>query len=205
MRKLHIVKRLRLAGLLVIGTAITLFSSTQAHAEYFGFPTGRSAKISSLPASSIEAGFVTGDVGGFSYQGAGVRFNYRTSTDFMIYLDAVRVDSEDAEGMGYGVGFFYHIPGILKKNDFAAKVSYHIGYGNAVSIEGVFSGQKIGASNLSWYTNVGLHKFDLDNGYDESELGFGAGVFTDTSFGEFYAGIDLIDEITFGFGVRYHL
>jgi len=73
-----------------------------------------------------------------------------------------------------------------------------------ISLEGLFSGQKIGESDLHWYGNVGIHKFDFID-YDESEIGFGGGVFSATSFGEFYAGVDLIDELIFGFGIRYHL
>jgi len=37
------------------------------------------------------------------------------------------------------------------------------------------------------------------------KIGFGGGEFLDTSFGQFYAGADLIDELTFGLGVRYNL
>lgn len=220
MQKLIMARRLCLAGILVIGTGFMLVCSAQVHAEYLGFPTGRSAKISALPSSSIEAGFVTGDVGFASYQSFGARFNLRTSSTFMVYVDLSQAEVGDADGLAFGAGFFYQIPGITKNSDFAAKVSYHTatlkesdpGFGrddeydaNVLSIEGVFSGQEIGESDLRWYTNFGVHKFDFDTGYDESELGFGAGVFTDTSFGEFYAGIDLIDELTFGLGVRYHL
>jgi len=214
MKKLNIAKRLFLKGSLVICASIMFISSAQVYAEYLGLPTGRSAKISSLPKLSIEAGILTGDLGESSYQSIGPRVSARVSPDFMVYGDIVRADVEDADGLGYGVGFFYAVPGLAKKNDFAAKVSYHAASlkdadvkskGNVLSIEGLLSGQKIGESDLSWYTNFGLHKFDVDNGNDETELGFGGGVFTDVSFGEVYGGLDLIDELTFGVGVRFHL
>ncbi len=216
MHKFNITKRLLRIGSLFIVTVITLFSNAQVHAEYFGFPTGRSANIASLPSSSVEAGVLTGDIGEASYQSFGARFNVRTSDEVMLYVDLVQAEIEDFDGLAYGAGFFYQVKGVTKANDFAVKVSYHTGTldesdtnreadGNVLSIEGLFSGQKIGESNLRWYANFGIHKFDFEDDYDDTELGFGGGVFTDTSFGEFYAGIDLIDEMTFGLGVRYHL
>lgn len=211
----HIFNRCRIvAQLLFIGTGVCLLFSSQVHAEYFGLPSGRSANIASHPSSSIEAGFLTGDVGEASYQGFGARFNYRTSPDLIIYGDVGQIDVEDADGIGYGAGFLYQIKGIAKTNDVAMKVSYHTikleedrrqpNKGNVLAIEGLISGANIGESDLRWYANFGIHKFDFD-GYDESEIGFGGGVFKETSFGEFYAGADLIDELTFGLGVRYHL
>jgi len=208
-------KRLRLACALLIGIVLTLPISMQVQAEYLGFTSGRSAKISSLPDSSVEVGFLTGDISDSSYQHFGARFNLRTSPDFMAYFDLVQADVEEFDGLGYGVGFFYQIKGIARKNDFAAKLSYHTATlersnsnreldGNIISVEGLLSGQKIGESDLRWYANFGIHKFDFDN-YEETEIGFGAGVVSDTGFGEFYGGFDLIDELTFGAGIRYHL
>jgi len=221
MKTLHSFKRLISTGLLVAGTGAAFFFSTQVHAEYGGFPAGRSANIPSLPDSSVEAGFITGDLGEASYQHFGTRFNLRLSPELMGYVDIAQVELEDFDGLGYGVGFFYYVPGLTQTNDFAVKVSYHApklelsdrkdveAEGNVLSIEGLFSGQKIGESDLRWYANFGIHKFDLEDDlggvYDESEIGFGGGVFSETSFGEFYAGADLIDELTFGLGVRYHL
>jgi len=215
MGTLHSLKRLISTGLLIAGIGVTFLFGTQARAEYLGFPTGRSADIPSLPDSSVEAGFVTGDLAEVSYQHFGSRFNLRISPEIMAYVDVVQVDIEESDGLGYGAGFFYHIPGLTQSNDFAAKLSYHTattedkagneGDGNVLSIEGLFSGQKIGESDLRWYANFGIHKFDIDESYDESEIGFGGGVFSDTGFGEFFAGADLIDELTFGLGVRYHL
>jgi len=49
-----------------------------------------------------------------------------------------------------------------------------------------------------------MHKFDFI-GYDETEFGFGAGLVKAMDFGEVYFGVDLIDELTFGGGFRYHL
>ena len=219
-RKVSMIMRLRLASMLVIGTSCMLLGSAQVHAEYLGLVSGRSANISSLHSSSVEAGFSTGDLelesDSFSYQSFGARFNFRTSADLMIFFDIAQVDIEDADGLGYGAGLFYQIKGIAKNNDFAVKLSYHTtkqeeeGFidvdFNVLAIEALLSGDKIGESDLRWYANFGIHKLEIDEAdFDETEFGFGAGVVTDTSFGEFYGGIDLIGEIVFGLGVRYHL
>jgi len=214
MHKSIINKRIGSRSALVIATGIMLLSSTQAHAEYFGFPNGRSADIGALPDSSVEAGFLTGDIGEASYQSFGGRFNFRVSPEVMLFGDIAQTEIEDGEGLAYGAGLYYPVKGIAKNNDFAVKLSYHTitlepkdsrfdgeEDGNVLSIEGLLSGDKIGESNLNWYANFGMHKFDFD-GYDETEIGFGGGVFSATSFGEFYAGIDLIDEMTFGVGIN---
>jgi len=215
MQKLDIAKKVVLAGSIAIAIGAMLLISVQAHAEYLGFPAGRSANISSAPASSVEAGFVTGDLDEASFQNLGVRFNFRSSNVLMLYLDVAQTEVEDSDGTGFGAGFFYQIDGITENNDFAVKVSYHTveleedgdeGDFNVIAVEGLFSGQNLGESDLRWYANLGIHKLEIDDiNFDETEFGFGGGVFSNTSFGEFYGGIDLIDELTFGFGVRYHL
>ena len=195
-------------------TGLTLLASAQIHAEYFGLPNGRSADLSSMPAKSVEAGFVTGDLADVSYQGFGIRFNALVSPDSMFYFDINQTEIEDADGTILGIGFFYQLEGLLQNTDTAIKGAFHDGKvkqdgfrdlkGKTISVEALFSGKKMGESNLRWYGNVGIHKFDFDN-YDETEIGFGGGVFMPTSFGEFFAGADMIDELTFGAGVRYFL
>ena len=211
---LHITSKPLLATLSLALCAAYLYTSSPAHAEYFGLPAGRSANVSSMPDKSVEAGFITGDIADSSYQSFGARFNIRTAPDVMVYLDVAKVDVEKSDGTGFGIGFLYQIKGITQTNDFALKASFHSiklqqsgrnsNDGDVISVEGLLSGQKIGESNLRWYANLGFHKFDFRS-YDESEIGFGGGVYVDTNFGEFYAGADLIDELIFGLGVRYHL
>ena len=216
MQQMNVVKKAMLTASLPIVVGVMLFASAQAHAEYLGFLSGRSANIASAPVSSVEAGFVTGDLDEASYQNFGVRFNFRSSNELMLYLDVAQTEVEESDGTGFGAGFIYQIDGIAKNNDLAVKVSYHtVGLEsdfdqeidfNSLAIEGLLSGQNLGESDLRWYANLGIHKLEFDDTeFDETEFGFGGGVFSSTSFGEFYAGIDLIDELTFGLGVRYHL
>lgn len=203
-----------LATLILLVASASFYSSTPAYAEYLGFPSGRSADVASHHDKSVEAGFLTGDISDVSYQHLGARFNFRTSPELMVFGDVTKADVEDADGTGFGAGFFYQIKGVTKENDFAVKVSFHtieleedgeeFDDGTVIAVEALFSGKKIGESDLQWYANAGIHKFNFDT-YDETEIGFGGGVFMDTSFGQFYAGADLIDELTFGLGVRYNL
>jgi len=188
-----------------------MLTSTQSYAEYFGQLSGRSADISSAPSKSIEAGFLTGDIADVSYQSFGARFNFRVSSLAMIYLDAAQVDIEDADGQFFGVGFLYELEGVLGETDLAVKAAFHDGDveqggfttdGDVLSVEALFSGKQLGSSKFSWYANAGFHQFDFD-GFDDTEIGVGGGVFLPTSFGEFYAGADHIDELTFGLGIRY--
>jgi len=189
-------------------------SLSSAYAEYFGLPAGRSAKISDQTDKSAEVGFVTGEIGLNSYQGIGARFNIKMSPNLVVYGDLQQIDIEETDGQIFGFGFIMGLEGVTQSADLALKASYHTGStesdggteydGNTISIEALFSGDKLGTSDLSWYANIGLHKFDTDY-YDESEIGFGGGVFMPTSFGQFYFGADLIDELIFGLGVRYNL
>jgi len=191
MQKLNITKNLMLVGSLLITIVAMLLTSAQAHAEYLGFPTGRSADISTAPTSSFEVGFVTGDLGDASFQNIGGRFNLRTSEELIVFFDVVQAEVEDADGL--------HT--VELEDEFNREGDFDV-----LAIEGLFSGEKIGESNLRWYANLGIHTLEIeDTDFDETELGFGGGVVSDTSFGEFYAGVDLIDELTFGFGIRYHL
>lgn len=188
-----------------------------AQAEYFGLPNGRAADLSTLPDTSVEAGFVTGDVGEAEYQHIGARVNYRLDPQIMLYGDVGQSEIEDADGTTFGIGAYYQTEGIFPSIDFTVKGSFHLGElkddadfdVDAISFEGLFSGQDpIGESDLRWYANVGIHRLAIDApGSDDSEtdIGFGGGVFTSVGSGQLYGGIDLIDEITFGVGYRYFL
>lgn len=191
----------------------SLLVSGQSFAEYFGMVSGRTANVSASAEKSVEAGFVTGDIAELSYQNLGVRFNGSFSPGTVAYLDIGQSEVDDLDGMVFGLGFIYQLDGILQNNDIAFKGSYHkadlesefeIIEGGILSLELLISGQSMGNSDLSWYGNVGIHKSDI-NDSSETEIGFGGGVVKPTSFGEFYAGADLIDELTFGLGIRYFL
>lgn len=196
-----------------------------ARAEYYGMLNGRLADLSRLPDASIEGGVVLGDLFEADYQHFGARFNYRASPDLMLYFDLGQTEVEfgnvDADGFAFGVGGYYVVEGVFATTDFALKASFHraslerdgFGFGDeevdfdGLVLEGLVSGRnRLGANrNIGWYANLGVHRLDLD-GDDETELGFGGGIVVPRPpGGEFYAGLDLIDEMTFGAGYRFFL
>lgn len=202
---------------------LMLFVMTSAHAEYFGLPGGRSADLSRMPDSSVEFGFVTGDIptefDEADYQNIGGRFNYRTASEWMVYFDIGLSEIEDFDGTPFGIGAFYQMDGVFDGADFAIKGSYHTGSFDennreidvdAIAVEGVFSGREpVGNNNMTWYANLGIHRLkaeaDGGNSDSETEFGFGGGVVIPSDKGELFAGVDLIDEISFGIGYRYFL
>lgn len=215
MERITIIKVSRLLSAVLALSLLSL--SGHSRAEYFGLMSGRSADVSTMPDKSIDAGFVTGDFAEIGYQHFGARFNFRVSPISMLYLDGGQSELEEegdsVDGITFGVGFVYQLEGVMQNNDVALKGSYHSAKleedraeveGNVLAIEVLFSGGSLGTSQLNWYANIGMHKFDFDL-YDETEIGFGGGVVMPISFGEFFAGIDIIDETTFGFGARYFL
>ena len=204
---------------------ICLSGIAPAHAEFLGLMNGRLVGAAGLPDRSVEAGLVIGEIGEEQdYQYFGARFNYRASPELMLYGDIGQTEIEfsvDASGVGFGFGAFYIVEGIFSGSDFAVKGSYHTveveadeGEGEAdlsgIVIEGVLSGREgFGANgNLGWYANAGMHRLssDVDGDDDtDTEIGFGGGIVIPSDAGEFYVGLDIIDEMTFGGGFRYFL
>lgn len=198
------------------GALVYVLSQTAAVAEYYGLPSGRSANIESAPDTSVEVGYVTGDLDEVGYTYIGGRFNYKFAPQAQVFFDFGKTDFDELEGIdaqGFGIGVFYQLDGITESADFAVKATYHQteledDFGNTldtdiISVEALFSGTQIGTSDLAWYANVGMHKFDVAD-LDDTEFGFGAGVIKAVGFGEVYFGADMIDELTFGGGARFH-
>ena len=197
-----------------------------AQAEFFGMRNGRSADLDRLPKTSVEAGFVTGDfIDEREYLYFGARVNYRATPELMLYVDIGQTEIEfgttDTDGIGFGIGGFYTVEGVFEGSDFALKGSFHrvtvepSRGTNEVDLDGIvfeaiLSGREgIGAGgNLGWYANLGMHRLSGDDGSDddsETEIGFGGGLVIPNDAGEFYLGIDIIDEMIFGGGFRYFL
>lgn len=196
--------------------AVSLLA-TNAHAEFFGLPNGRSASPDMLSDLSVELGFVTGDLGTTDYQNFGARVNYRISPEIVFIGDIGASEFGQADGTPVGLGILYHLSRqrISQSVDIAAKVSYHSGEYKVsgvkldltgLSFEALFSGrQPLTASGLGWYGNFGFHRLtvELDSSDSSNEIGFGGGFTLPTGSGEAYVGVDLIDELTFGLGFRY--
>lgn len=200
MRKLALM--LSFAGLLV---------TLPAHAEFFGLMNGRTADIANAPERSVEAGAVFGEFFDADYTHFGIRYNHKTSPELMVFGNLGLSEVGNDDGVAFGIGVFYQMQGILTNQDLALKAVLNRANIDdddltGFSFEALMSGREgIGANgNMGWYGNLGLHRFSDDDD-SETEIGFGGGVIIPATSGEFYAGIDLIEDIIFGAGFRYYL
>ena len=199
----------------VLVAAILL--ATNAQAEFFGLPNGRSANPANISDLSVELGFMNGDLGDGDYQNIGARVNYRVSPQIVVIGDIGVSEFGRADGNPAGLGILYHLSRqrISQSVDIAAKASYHSGQYSTggididlsgLSLEALVSGRTPLASNgLNWYGNFGYHRLTVkaDNSDSTNEIGLGAGLVLPTGAGEAYVGVDFIDEMTFGLGFRY--
>ncbi len=199
----------------VLVAATLLVSNAQA--EFFGLPNGRSANPANISDLSVELGFMTGDLDVTDYQNIGARVNFRVSQEIVVIGDIGVSEFGRADGNPVGLGILYHLSRqrISQSVDIAAKASYHSGQyssgGNDIdlsglSLEALVSGRTPLVSNgLNWYGNFGYHRLTVEAGNRDStnEFGIGAGLVLPTGAGEAYLGVDLIDETTFGLGFRY--
>ncbi len=193
-----------------------LVSSAQVSAEYLGLLNGRSADPASYSPMSVEAGVVSGSLGGVDYQHFGIRLNSRVSSKVVVFGDVGNSQFGSSEGTPFGLGMFIHLPDqrINEKLDMAFKASYHAASytvaGRSLNITGssfelLVSG--LAEEGVGGYASVGFHRLNVEfGGADAStEFGFGAGISVPLGPGEAYAGFDFIDEVTLGVGFRYFL
>jgi hypothetical protein len=188
---------------------LTLFCTLLSSTAFAGLAiNGKLADVQHLPAQSIEGKieFVTGDSDLTTYGG---RFNLKYSEKLLLTgtLAAVSADSDD--GTLYGVGAQYVIDGVLETMDFATFGSYQRisgdGDANLLTIGAVASSRDpIGANkNLYWYGNLFIARASGDG--SETDLGFGGGLVMPTASGEWFGGIDIVEDPIIGFGFRYFL
>lgn len=205
-----------------ISAAVVLWlsmASFPALSEGFGMLNGRTADVSRLPDTSVEAGAVFGDLFDVDYEHFGARFNYRVNPTTMAYGDLGQSDlNSRADGIAFGLGAFFQMDGILSENDFAVHASLHrakleaSGFADetvtVIAVEGLFSGREpIGANeNMFWNANVGLTRASSD-GNSDTELTFGGGVVvrTASNSGEIFVGVLYIEDLAFGGGYRHFL
>lgn len=190
---------------------IGLMATMPAHAEFFGLMNGRTADITNAPERSLEAGVVFGEFFEADYTHFGLRYNHKTSPELMVFGNLGLSEVGNDDGLAFGIGVFYQLQGILTNQDLALKAVINRANGDdddltGISFEALISGREgIGANgNMGWYGNLGLHRFSADDD-SETELGFGGGIIIPAESGEFFAGLDLIEDITFGAGFRYYL
>lgn len=183
-------------------------------ADFFGPANGRSANLDKMSNMSVEAGVnLKGD-----FTTIGGRFNYKVSPDLMVFGDLGQSNWFGSSGFTYGAGAFYQLRNVtlLENTDLAVKGSFHTGkfdFGfcgffdelceisiSELALEVIISGDQLATTDFGWYANGGFHS--LDSG---SNIGLGGGIIGSLSFGEWYAGIDIVDQFFLVAGVRYNL
>jgi len=207
-----VCQRLSLACAIVFCLSIP----SGAWAGYLGLVNGRSSDPLNLSELSLEAGFVSGDLGAVSYQYAGVRFNAHVSQRVVVFGDFGSSEFGNADGVPFGLGAIYHLDNqrINKNVNIAFKASYHAGDYSLTdlklnitntSFELLVSG--VAVENVTGYVNFGYHLINIDIGgvSENKQMGFGAGLAIPMGPGELYAGFDFIDEVTLGIGFRYFI
>lgn len=196
--------------------SVAVLSST-VHAEYLGLIPGREANPAKTTDLTVELGFVSGDLGDVDYQNIAARVNYRLSPEVVLTGTAGIAEFAQTDGVPLGIGVSYHLSNqrISEKVELAGRASYHFGDFSLRDLEGdltslalevLVSGAKPLMDNgLAWYSNVGYHRITVDFGRSDStnELGIGAGLVLPTGLGEAYFGVEHIDEMSFGLGIRY--
>jgi len=212
---------IKLKNIFVIVCVMCGFAVQPAMADIYGLPNGRSANLDNMATLSIEGGAqLSGDVSNF----AG-RFNAKFSDDGMVFVDAGLVTFDagfggggDLDGLVVGLGVFYQLRNfqIFRDTDNAVKASFHTGTLedggfepdiDELAFDYIISGNQLSTTNLGWYGNVGIHRLSFgDNNFSDSEIEvlIGGGVLGKLSFGEWYAGIDVIDELLILGGIRYN-
>jgi len=209
-----------------VAGVVLVFGAQTAMADAFGLANGRSANMDNMAGLSAEVGYTIGDISTL-----GLRVNFKVTPDLMVFGDLGQTELGDGpfdlDGQSFGIGAFYQLRtvSLMENTDMAVKVSYHTlsieeagcetfqGFGTVcdvdagditeLAIDGIISGDQLSNTNFGWYGSLGMHMFDGDGG-DENELAIGGGVVGDLGFGQWYGGLELIDELLIRLGVRYN-
>lgn len=113
-------------ALKLVFVACSALSVSVSHAEYFGSPSGRTAKLSVQPQLTLEATYSTGDFATADYQQMGVRLNYQYSPKILMFGDLGQSEVGSESEISFGLGAYYSFDqSILGSDDSAVKVSLH--------------------------------------------------------------------------------
>lgn len=101
-------------------------STSIVHAEYFGSPTGRTAKFSSQTPLAVEVGVSKGEFENADYKQMGVRLNYQHTPNIVVFGDLGQSELDAKSETSFGLGAYYSLEqSILGSDDSAVKLSVH--------------------------------------------------------------------------------
>ena len=186
-------------------------------AEILGLIAGREAKPAITNELSVELGIVNGELDDADYQNIAARVNYKLSPELVVSATLGTGEFGLSDGTPFGASVLYFLANqrISENLNIAGKASYHGGEYSfreldgdltALALEVLVSGaQPLMDNGLAWYSNAGYHRITVDfSGSDTShELGLGAGLVLPNALGEGYLGLEFIDGLSFGLGIRY--
>ncbi|PID63967.1 MAG: hypothetical protein CSB44_00410 [Gammaproteobacteria bacterium] len=186
-----------------------------ANAEFFGFLHGRSAYPANNAAVSVEAGTLLGS----DYQRGGLRLNTRLGSVFTLYADLDAGDIGNADGAGFGAGFYLFLPRqpLVDLVDLSLRGSVHAATLDAegvdvdylsVAADALVSGVEPMLENgFNWYASAGLATISKDvdevGSDDEIEALLSGGVYLPFGPGDVYCGLEYLDGTAFGAGYRF--
>lgn len=170
---------------------------------------GRLADVQHLPRQSIE-GKVEIASGGSNLTSIGGRFNYKYSNKLLLTGTLASLSDNSGDTTLVSVSGQYVIDDVLRTMDLASFASLGTlsgdADGNLWTLGLVTNSRKpFGANNnIFWYGNVFISRIS-DNGRGDNDIGIGGGLVMPTPTGEFFGGIDLIDDPIIGLGFRYFM
>jgi len=195
---------------------ISLFAlSFSAQADFLGFLDGRAASPGNAGKMSVEVGYTDSD----DFSTLGGRFNFQFSPTLTLYADYVTQDTEFLEGTGYGAGIRYHLANqkFLSGMDVSLRASFHtveyedtLGIGINNEVESMSAAIHIGSQqpvsgNIKWYGVLSYNTLEADGIEDDSEIGYGGGIYMPFATGQVYLGVEKIDDLIMGVGYRHFL
>jgi len=124
----HFKYRSVLTAVLMVSSVLTVsvLTVSVAHAEYFGLPSGRTAKFTTQPSLAIEAAYSNGEFASVDYQQTGVRLTYQYSPKILMFGDLGQSELSSESENSFGLGAYYSLnQSILGSDNSAVKVSLH--------------------------------------------------------------------------------
>lgn len=198
-------------------SALIALVPLSSQAELFGLIAGSEATPAKTSDLSVELGIVDGELDGLDYQNIAARFSYKLSPEVVVSATAGTSEFGVTDGAPLGASLLYYLSNqrISDRVEIAGKASYHAGSYSLRNVEAdltslglevlVSGATPLMRNGLSWYSNVGYHRVTLDFGRSDvsHEVGLGAGLVLPNALGNAYIGMEHIDGLSFGLGIRY--
>ena len=178
-----------------------------AAADMLGLSHGRLATPAANAARSFEAG---GQLSADDYY-FGLRGNYRLGERATGFADLGTVTTDyDTSNVAFGIGSYFYWGPANPNLDLSLKGAlHHLAGDNSttiLSVDFLFSSAdttELRTQRFQWYGSLGLHR--SFNRKSSIVLAASAGLVRPTETGQYFVGINLIEEVFFSAGYRFDL